>query len=542
VPLLMQNVQESLARTVWDLATQGRPLTEAVTTQRFQLTTGLMMLLAYLDVAFVNDAEQLRNRLVQQNPMWRVYFYNQQQIPIEQSVDPRSPNYLRFYNATPLPAECRQEPAVFARPHTLFTYFFGVIDAPAPRGACPNRIRIQPILTEADFSDWRTVTIRQPRAGEAVTPFFNLPALRRDNEMVLRIPRVGFFSTPAFFANWPTNSSNEARVTMNQALIVALGKSFDDTNSTTPVSEPALAKDHAGPGTVCYGCHRTLDPMRQVFRQTYTLFYHEQTDPAQMALNGVFAFGGVSAEMKNGIRDLAQMLASHERFAQAWVQKLCYYANSAACVEDDPEFLRVAAAFKASKFDFKTLVRELLSSPLTTAAAKTKTFEERGVVVNLSRADHYCVALASRLNMPDICGLETIPQKLTAPQRATFVLADNLPADGYSRGAEAPLLANDPTLFFNATVENLCRLIADQVVDARQGMSRYTSGQADAAIADFVATVMALPAADPRAGAIRKVLQEHFTNAKASGASATDALKSTFILACESPTAVSMGL
>ena len=54
---------------------------------------------------------------------------------------------------------------------------------------------------------------------------------------------------------------------MNQTMIVALGKSFDDSNNTVPVSEDLLDREHAAPGTPCYGCHRTLDPMRQFFRR-----------------------------------------------------------------------------------------------------------------------------------------------------------------------------------------------------------------------------------------------------------------------------------
>ena len=41
-PLLVENATESFARTVLELNTEGRPLTDAVTTQRFLMTPALM--------------------------------------------------------------------------------------------------------------------------------------------------------------------------------------------------------------------------------------------------------------------------------------------------------------------------------------------------------------------------------------------------------------------------------------------------------------------------------------------------------------------
>ena len=74
-------------------------------------------------------------------------------------------------------------------------------------------------------------------------------------------------------------------------------------------------------------------------------------------------------------------------------------------------------------------------------------------------------------------------------------------------------------------------------------MPRYSSTKPDAAIDDFVATVMAIPSADPRYAAARAILAEHFAAAKGTaGIVAKDALKSTFVLACSSPTSVALGL
>src|SRR5207237_9696403 len=127
------------------------------------------------------------------------------------------------------------------------------------------------VLTDTDFTDWRMVTIRAPKAGEQPTQFYDIPKLRKATEIVLQIPRVGFFSTPAFFANWHTNDSNQMRVTLNQALIVALGSSVDGTDATVAPGSPppGLEEPHSSP-PACYSCHRTLDPSRSILSANYS--------------------------------------------------------------------------------------------------------------------------------------------------------------------------------------------------------------------------------------------------------------------------------
>src|SRR5438309_12049061 len=102
-------------------------------------------------------------------------------------------------------------------------------------------------------------------------------------------------------------------------------------NATTPPSLAALDQAHASQ-PACFACHQSLDPMRQYFRQQYSYYFHPQTTPAQMSLNGSFGFRGVSLA-GSSIFDLASQLAAHPDFAGAWVQKLCTWANSARCDE-----------------------------------------------------------------------------------------------------------------------------------------------------------------------------------------------------------------
>ena len=126
-------------------------------------------------------------------------------------------------------------------------------------------------------------------------------------------------------------------------------------------------------------------------------------------------------------------------------------------------------------------------------------------------------------------------------------IASGLPSDGCGRGATMPVLPNQPTLFYRAGTENICTTIAAMVIDvptAKQvaGVKQWSSTQSTPAIADFVSIVMGLVPSDPRAAPATTLLTSHFTAAMQQGATASDALKSTFITACLAPSAVSIGL
>jgi hypothetical protein len=403
-----------------------------------------------------------------------------------------------------------------------------------------------PQLTAADFSDWTLVTIRAPKSGEAVSKFYDLPALRTATELVLSIPRVGFYSTPAFFANWPTNISNQMRVTLNQTLIVALGAQVDGSDrTTTPGNPPPGLDDVHSSDAACAVCHTTLDPLRSIFSATYSWNYHQQLDATWTAQKGIFSFQGVIQPVAT-MGDLGGVLAQHPLFAQAWVQKLCYYVNSVACLASDPELQRIVGVFQSSGYSWNALVAELLSSPLTTHAAPTDTAAAAGEVVAVSRRDHLCAALNNRLGLTDVCGLDAVTKKqqqATVPQ-----IVSGLPSDGYGRGATAPILPNDPSLFYRAGTENICAAVAAAVIDvaaAKQvaGVKYWASSDPDGAIADFVGTIMGLCPSDPRAAPATALLHDHFTAAmQQQGATASNALKSTFVTACLAPSAVSIGL
>jgi hypothetical protein len=248
--------------------------------------------------------------------------------------------------------------------------------------------------------------------------------------------------------------------------------------------------------------------------------------------------------MGNGVGDLANALADSELFAETFTQKLCRLANSASCAVDDPEFQRIAQTFRDSNYDFKLLVRELFSSPLVTFASATDSAED-GVVIGIQRRETLCASLSNRLGLKDVCALHgTLGLRGQALQRAQVAtnLAGAVPGDGYARGSEIPLMPHDPNLFFISGVDNLCAGLATQLVDGAQGSSKWSSTDKEAAFDAFVSTLMGIASVDARYDELRAVLSDHFDAARAQGNKATDALRSTFLLACTSPLTVSLGL
>jgi len=555
-PLLVENAQESFARTMLALLDAGRPLTAGLTTHQLMLTTALKELYAFLDVWEVDDNGKVTDRFKQANPNLIITAETAAgPIALSDTLDPTSPNYMHWYDpdvatAGSAVSGCTQDPIVYpAKALTLHYLLYGALDGWKNSAGtnCPptGGSASAPQLTASDFSDWTLVAVRPPATGEATTQFYDLPGLRAATELVLSVPRVGFFSTPAFFANWPTNISNQMRVTMNQTLIVALGAQVDGSDRTITPGNPPPGLDtvHAA-SPACAFCHQTLDPLRSIFSSIYSWNYHNQLDSKLTAQPGTFSFQGV-IEPEKTMDDLSGILAQHPLFAEAWAQKLCYYANSAPCASTDPVFQRIVADFQSSGYSWSTLVTELFSSPIVSNATETGTSDANGELVAVSRRDHLCAALNARLGFTDVCGLSAATRK--AEVAGVAAIASGLPSDGYGRGATVPVLPNQPTLFYRAGLENICELIAAAVIDvasAKQstGVTYWSSSNPQAAIADFVATIMALSPSDPRSTPATALLQSHYTASMQQGASASNALKSTFVTACLAPSAVSIGI
>ncbi|HXU81514.1 MAG TPA: hypothetical protein VN914_08955 [Polyangia bacterium] len=545
----VRSAEESFARTALELVSTKRPFTEVLTTDRLMLNPPLTSAYASIDAMPQNDMDkpvQQANWLRQKYP--NLVFVRTTNldpltgmpvpIPLEESINPLSPNFMKWFDPNPYKG---MQPRC-AEPDMRMGQQAFVAVADFMFGGRPGCGSTRSQFTDADWEAWRMVTIRPPRAGEERTVFWDLPRLRDPKaDLVVSTPRIGFLTTLAFFANWPTNISNSYRVTTNQALIVALGRSFDDRNITVQVNETSSDSMHVKPGTACYACHSTLDPMRDFFRQSFSVPYGAQLQPAAVPATATFSVDGAPPVTGTGVGAFAQAMAKHPRFAVAWAQKLCQFANASPCVDDDPELVRVAEAFRASNHDFQVLVREMFSSPLVTFAQNTRTAKETGVAIGITRRETLCAALDNRLELGDFCSI----RQATPGQRNVVVntarnLALSIPGAGYARGDESPLLPHDPSMFFSSASENLCDLLASTLVDGKNG--RYQSAQSEQAVKDMVVRVMGLPPSDPRSGEMTTILTDHLNDALRAGVGPTLALRSTFTLACESPLAVSLGL
>jgi hypothetical protein len=160
--------------------------------------------------------------------------------------------------------------------------------------------------------------------------------------------------------------------------------------------------------------------------------------------------------------------------------------------------------------------------------------------MSIARRDMFCDRLSSRLGFADLCnqrGESGLP-KIAARARS---LSLGVPGSAYARADRSPLMPHDPNLFFASGTEKLCGEVAGQIIDVG-ATSKWQSGNKDAAIKDFVTLVVGLPESDPRFGALTDIFQNHYAAAIAAKEKPGDALRSTFVLACSSPIAVSSGL
>ncbi len=594
-PKLVQNLQESFARTAFDIMEKGQPFSNVLTTRTYMMTTALMSL--YIQIENPNDAPLGAGSFNNKNIFkWQIDMTvagskgtptdgdrmanafamdGSATDPVKTLIfDDRAPamgdtGFGGNFGGTCTP-EIKSEPGYAI----LFQRLFGFTPR-TPLSAAIQCIEHEslPYYTASDLSDWRPVTITQ---GKNAPQMYDLPTLRQTTTLGLALPRVGFFTTPAFMATFTTNDSNKHRVTANQTLLVALGEGLTSENSITPVSTVGLEPDHS-PNTnpECYGCHKILDPMKQFWESYYDFTdrndfpkstFGSTTVQPDRTNGGALAFGDVNA---NGVTldDLGKLLGqvtdtvsdpnapqmdagltTLNRFAVAFTQKLCYYTDSAACTESDPEFRRIVKAFQDSQYDFKTMLRELMASPLVTGKSDTYTFKNRDVVVSIARKDQFCQELSNRLGMNDVCGLHVAfpfsngfsqSNSSYSTPKAMNRLAGAMPSDGFSRGSEVPVTLADPTLFYRAATELICEQVATQVVD--QTNSPFSSTNLDAAYDTLVQKIMGYASGDPKYAPALQILKDHYAEAL-SGHNATQALQSTFSLACQSPTSVSLGL
>lgn len=507
------NLEESFVRTAWDIIARGRPFNEIATTRRWAATTAVAVALRYLDngeevIKTETPGRALRNH----------------RIVAPAAAGASGPKTLaesirdRVWLLPDVPNARGCNRRADARNVLEFFLGFG--------GRCPEgRVRFQDaVLGPSDFEDWRFIELR-PATTASPVPFYDVIALRKARRLDVTLPRVGFFTTPAFLGNWATNADNQFRVTVNQSLIAGLGLEFTGGDATPPVSHVGLDGAHAEPNTPCYGCHSLLDPMRAYFGNAFSSSYVRAASP--MGWPPSFAF--YQSRLDGGeLSDFAARIATHPAFATGWAQKLCYFANSQPCALNDPEFQRVATAFTQSGYDFKVLVRTLLSSPLVTGLHEVETHERHEFLISIRRQRHLCQSLSARLGVPEVCDLAR-------------GLVGLIPEDEFARGAATPVQAAVTSSFHSAAGEQLCGRLGRRLIGARKRHA-FRPSNAEAALNAFTEQLMGLERGHPRHAEARRRLGRHYAAALELGANRAQALRSAFTLACVSPDVMALGL
>ena len=502
---LRSNLQDSFIRTAVDIVLQGRPFSEVLTTRRWAMTTGALSALAFLE----HTPTALR---AEKHKLFRDASPGLPTPPVSLAYSVEN----HVWHLPGLPATCTVDQI---NADFLFEMLLGFVQ-------CKNQGQVRfddTLLTDADFQDWRDVDL-EPASAADVPRFYDLDALRGATRMSVAQPRIGFFTTPAFLANWETNEDNQFRVTTSQTLIVALGELFSPSDPTVPVRLDGLADEHAEVGTTCYGCHQFLDPMREYFARDFGFSYQRPEQPSKVTPS--FSFRGYQHD-GGSLADFAGSLVDHTSFASGWVQKLCYWANSQPCSERDPEFLRLVASFSGSGYDLKALLVELMTSPLVTGASFTETYRSTDPFVSITRKQHLCQMLDARLGVPDACGV-------------ALSFAGLVPEDEFSRGSAEPVQTSVTGLFHYAAAEKLCLRLSTKLVGSTPAM-RFPASEPELVLDQIVEQLMGLGAGNPRRAHVRESLGAHYAAAKAT-TNPVIALRSAFTVACISPEVMALGL
>ena len=374
-----------------------------------------------------------------------------------------------------------------------------LVYADSPRSV--NRADFKTILgLEAQhYEDWNLVEIRQ--GSESATFSYDADFVSQMSAIVengdsidLLAPRVGFFNSIVFMHTWETNSSNQFRLNLSQTFLAALNVGFQIADTTPENNLSNLDDTHAEPGSDCFACHRMIDPARNVFLNSYDVD-RQRTKTTMGDLQGDFAFQGVSEEVQT-MDDFAELVANHPRFSLGLTEKLCHWANGTECTNTD-ELERVAQVFVDSGHNFKTVIKELFSSSIVTAASIT--LQEGSLdTVSYARQRLLCENFEARIkqiregygysvldetsNRVDIC---------RGGQPAT--LSGALPIDGYQRGVAAldVSIATDP--FHSLTLDGFCSQTAPRVVGGQDDRTFKTGEPEAEQIEKLVQYIMGIP-------------------------------------------------
>ena len=219
---LLLNFRQSFAKTMTAIVGAGQPFNMAPTTTSFMMTTAMMEYYAYADASMVTDATesgagQADFRFYDTDKNWSWSVTSKTNIPLSDSGNPSSPNYLEFYDPT-LPMIYQQTDGQTATTATycagidpvvenagtsfglgsqlgvwLYSYLrgenFWFFDHNQGQGNATwcqagggttdsHNVTHPAALTSADYGDWRMVSIEPASSSAPESRFFDIVGLR----------------------------------------------------------------------------------------------------------------------------------------------------------------------------------------------------------------------------------------------------------------------------------------------------------------------------------------------------------------------------
>lgn len=394
----------------------------------------------------------------------------------------------------------------------------------------------------SDYTDWRFVNFEQ--SDETPISHLDITTLRsiKNNSTIkFGIPRVGYFTTPAFLGKYRSNDDNQFRVTINQTLIAGLSQTFSPSDTTHQPDLVHMDSAHVAPGTDCFQCHRLMDPMREVFGNHMNYNYKYKAGGSSVWSS--FSFFGQIKPLKD-FADLGSAIATHPSFHTAWTQKLCVALNTTKCLETDPEFIRISNLFKANGYNFKTLYAELLLSGLVTGSKATLTSSSAGFDVARTRKTHIC----QNMNIRQMQIQQKRNIAVSAYDEGKSLCKDNNAIDSigddYTIRGTTDVVNSFPTdAIARQGIERTCAIMAAKIIDAKKTLEHRNVNTLNESVELIVEFIAGLPKSHPRHENFKNALFTiHDYNTKTLSMSYTNSLKELFTFACVSPDFIGIGL
>ena len=566
IPLLMQNAQESFARTMLQLIANGQPLTQATTTTQLMMTTAMKELYAFLDV-WRGRRRRQRHRRTSRTPTRSSRSRSRRRRGPSRSPrrsTRRAPTTCTGTTRTSPTADStrrglpgRSRSSIRPSAATLHYLLYGSLDGrknPTRRHQLPARRRQRDGAAAPDERLLRLDDGHDPparRRARPTTTFYDLPTLRHGERARAQHPARRLLQHAGVLRQLADeHEQHDARHdepgAHRRARLDGRRHRHDD------------AARHAGPrhgarrpGRLLRAATRSSTPRGRSSRRrgrgttTARSTRRGPRSPASSPSAGVITAGedasATSATRSRRTRYFAPGLGAEALL----LRELVGLRRDRPGVPADRQRLHELELLVERARQGAALVAHRRRTRSQTATAT-----QNGEVVAVSRRDHLCAALNARLGFTDVCGLDSLYAKGTPRRRRSPRSSPGCPSDGYGRGAVAPVLPNQPTLFFRAGDREHLRggrgaghRRADRR-SRRPGVKQWSSAQPTPAIADFVSLIMGLTTSDPRAAPAQPLLHAALpVGARSSRAPRRpQALQSTFVAACLAPSAVSIGM